>query len=142
MDIFAVFAQFNLNLFSGIVAGVISGVYSGLIMARIARFYEVKAQALRLVRRIDFVINNKGLTFTRPMKQGELSLLAAELIQLQHRSAAKRFFEIDIQITTIQHGAKAHGQHANVIHELYRGWQKLIREASPNWGAILLYGRL
>ena len=121
------------GLLLGLITGVISGLYTAFVAERIQRFYQIRNDALRRVRSIDFMSDDENFKIQRTNPQlgeaqREFVLLSSELYGLGHTKAGDAINKMINEFIPI---ISAHSIPPN-FDETYSRWQKELRELPPS----------
>ncbi|WP_312400739.1 hypothetical protein [Stenotrophomonas indicatrix] len=120
--------------------GVVSGLYSSLIVTKYARFSELRREALRIIRSINFVGDNEGAQIIEPDNLDALALIASDLIGLGHDAAGKEANRIYDVILSSNAAALAGAISAKRYLHLHASWQQQVRCLGPNKRIYLPWG--
>jgi len=117
----------------GIVTGVISGLYTAFVSERIQRFYQIRNEALRRIRSIDFMFGDANFKTSRTNVQladasREFSLLTSELYSLGHRRAGDVLNQMAKEFVSIMAASSIPSD----FDETYAKWQKELRNVPPS----------
>lgn len=132
-----------LSLLLGIPIGLVSGLYTGLIVTRYARFAELRNEALRIIRSIDFMREESRINVTNDNDVPKLLLISSDMLFLGHRRAGEQVMAISAEIANTNHSARAGAINIEKYSELYARWQTVAR-ALPGSKRVLwsVWGRL
>ncbi|MCD9088693.1 hypothetical protein [Stenotrophomonas sp. SY1] len=129
-----------LALLLSLPIGIVSGLYSSLIVTKYARFSELRWEALRIIRSINFIGDDTQLEVTEPSNLSSLPLIASDLYGLGHRAAGSTINSLyDIILganIAIASGAITPAAYMSQ-HE---DWQRQSGEISPNKRIYLPWG--
>jgi hypothetical protein len=117
----------------GVVTGVLSGLYTAFVSERIQRFYQIRNEALRRIRSIDFIFDDPNFKASRTNMQladaqREFDLLASELDSLGHKRAANVLRKIANECASIQ----ALPSVPSDFDKTYSRWQTELRGLPPS----------
>lgn len=122
--------------------GIISGLYASLIVTRYTRFSDLRNEALRIVRGINFVGYDETLTVSGTEVVKDLAHVASELVYLGHSAAGLAVREIHSEIIgcsiDAERGAIKVVEYAN----WYARWQEVARSLSPSKKIFWPIGKL
>jgi hypothetical protein len=92
-----------ISLFLGIPIGIISGLYTGIIVTRYARFAELRNEALRIIRSIDFMQESSFIQINNDHDVSRLILISSDMVFLRHSKAGELVNQLskEIQSTNI-----------------------------------------
>ena len=132
------------QLLAGIVlsvpVGVLSGIYSGLIVARMARFEELRNEMRRLIHLIDYGEEQGRFRFLSGQETlrtipARASSIVSDLLHLGHEGAGEVVAGINQEIGH----AFATTPHLRVeeFDQTYLDWQQRCRAMKPNKRVIL-----
>jgi hypothetical protein len=131
-----------LGLILSFPVGVISGLYSGLIVAQYQRFADLRAQALQIIREIDFIEEGPKIIFPRRKDVPEFTTISSYLRFLGHSHAADQVLRLQSEIADVIY----HASHGRMTFEpfskCYVEWQKKGRSLKPSVLWILWPGGL
>ncbi|MEI3777053.1 hypothetical protein [Pectobacterium brasiliense] len=74
------------SIFIGILTGIISGAYTGLILSKYVLFTSLRREALRIVRRIDYI---DGEGYSNYESLSELILISSDFLASKHKRAGE-----------------------------------------------------
>lgn len=122
------------NALVGILTGVLAGIHSGVIVARMAKFEEIKNQAKKIILSIDYNYSS-DLTpeITTRKDVSELLHLSSDFYALKHKIAGKKLSSLDKEINIVLYSPPKQFEEMN---EIYLEWQKSCRELKPNLRVI------
>ncbi len=132
-----------LSLLLSIPIGIVSGLYTGIIVTRYARFAELRNEALRIIRNIDFNTEALNIRITNDHDVSKFVLISSDLFFLRHCKAGEKINELlrEIQSTNIE--AKSGKIDINEYSIRYSRWQVIARNLPPNKFVICsLWGKL
>jgi hypothetical protein len=115
------------------ITGVMSGLYTAFVSERVQRFYQIRNEALRRIRSIDFIFDDPNFKATRTNMQladaqHEFGLLASELYGLGHKRAGDVLKKMANEFASI-------GSMPSVpsdFEETYSRWQTELRGLPPS----------
>jgi len=123
--------------------GLITGVYTGLIVSRIARFAELRAESLRIIRSINYIQEPIGLAIWNDSDVSRLGLIASELLFLKHNKAAKLMLTVEGSIINEKLNAGSGQIGFTEYNQSMKDWQSTLRNLPMNllvlfapWGHI------
>mgnify|MGYP000901260433 FL=1 len=129
-----------INYVINILIGLFSGVYAGLIVARVAKFEELKNEAKRVVWGIDYVsINDSNPNVTSTTDRTIFSAISSELYYLRHSNAGDKINQLS---NIIDHTMRRPPNYVDDMNKNYLTWQKIIRELRPDFKSIFTISRL
>ncbi|WP_035603212.1 hypothetical protein [Edwardsiella tarda] len=79
------------GIFIGILTGIISGAYTGLILSKYMLFTSLRREALRIVRRIDYI---DGEGYSNYESLSELILISSDFLASKHKRAGEEVMVI------------------------------------------------
>jgi hypothetical protein len=120
-------------LLMGMITGILSGLYTAFVSERIQRFYQIRNEALRRIRSIEFILNDSNFKVSRTNvqlgdSQRELRLLTSELDGLGHKRAGAVLRNIANECVSIQTMPFVPSN----FNETYSTWQTELREMPPS----------
>lgn len=132
-----------IGLLLSIPLGLVSGLYTGLIVTRYARFAELRGEALRIIRAIDFMQEDSGVHITHHEDVPKLLLVSSDLLFLHHRKAGEFVAQLFQQISSTNYDAQSGKLCAGEYNNRYAAWQEAARALPPNklvmwalWGSL------
>jgi len=132
-----------ISLLASIPIGIATGGYSSLIVAKYSRFANLKNEALRIIRGIEFIGNEEKLELSYAPKRENLSLIASELFFLGHREAGEKISEIDNDLSNKIYLAENGKIGIKEFESSYNSWQKSARTIfARKWPLLSLLGKL
>lgn len=132
-----------ISLLLGIPIGVMGGLWSGIVVARYTRFSELRNEALRIIRRIDFMQDGEKIKVTNHEDISKFSLIASDFYFLKHQKAGQSISALSQDVLTINQSA-ANGTISMDNYKIaFLDWQNTVRMLSPKYSVILsLWGKL
>ena len=132
-----------INLLLGIPIGLVSGLYTGLIITRYTRFAELRNEAMRIIRAIDFVQNDSRINLSNDHDVSKLVLIGSDLLFLGHRKAGEATMKLSTEILSINYAARHEKIDMDEYSKHFSRWQDLGREL-PSSKKVLwsLWGRI
>ncbi|MDV5293888.1 hypothetical protein [Klebsiella michiganensis] len=79
------------GIFIWILTGIISGAYTGLILSKYMLFTSLRREALRIVRRIDYI---DGEGYSNYESLSELILISSDFLASKHKRAGEEVIVI------------------------------------------------
>ncbi|MBH1816811.1 hypothetical protein JAK53_10595 [Stenotrophomonas maltophilia] len=129
-----------LALILSLPIGIAGGLYSSLIVTKYARFSELRAEALRIIRSIRFVGDDNKLEIFEPNNLNSMALIASDLAGLGHETACETVLEIYNAILYSNSATIAGEMRPTNYMDAYADWQRRTREISPNKRIYLPWG--
>lgn len=126
-------------LFLSIPIALATSAYVTVVHSRYSKFQELKKEALRVIRSIDFIQEGQTLKIFNNEEVKNLVLVSSDLISLGHLNAAILINEIQSYIHEISIHSQAGRLNADVFNINFSQWQKMVREMSPNKYALWLW---
>lgn len=133
--------SFVYELAMALVPGAVAGYYSGLLMAKQAKFNSLKHEALRCIRRIDYLPQGVGTALRETDRVKDLLLIASELFHLRHRRAGENLMAIAKHASQLINGGHATTP-VDAVQAQVEDWQRRIRQLRPGWRFILPWGQI
>lgn len=133
--------HFGYDLVMALIPGAAAGYYSGLLMAKQAKFNSLKHEALRCIRRIDYVPQGPGTALRETDRVKELFLIASELFHLRHRRAGESLMAIATSASQLANRGHATTP-IEAVQAQIEDWQLRIRQIRPGWRFILPWGQI
>lgn len=132
-----------LSILLSIPIGVISGLYTGLIVTRYARFAELRNEALRIIRTIDFVHEAPKILVFNDQDISRLVVIASDLFFLSHRNAGEKVIKLSNDIQGTNKEARDGRVSIREYEDHYSRWQAVARDLPPSKRVIWrLWGKL
>lgn len=96
------------SIFIGILTGIISGAYTGLILSKYVLFTSLRREALRIVRRIDYI---DGEGYSNYESLSELILISSDFLASKHKRAGEDVMGIfnELSFEILNSNKKANG---------------------------------
>lgn len=116
---------------------ILCGFYSGLVVARWARFENLKSEVKRFILAVDYMQEGELCRYTLHKPLGELHWTTSDLLFLKHKAAAEKALTIQSEISDVSgppHGVQITAEEAEAR---YSRWQRLCREMVPSWSVVL-----
>lgn len=114
---------------SGIVVSILTGIVTGIIVARLARFENLRSEAQRILRSLEYISHNR--TNVEILNKPDTRLLLhiiADMYALGHKDAGTALAKINSSIVNNPMLQPTFDQ----ISALDSQWQKEVRELKPN----------
>ncbi len=121
--------EFIVNVALALVTGFAVGISAGLVVARMAKFEELRNEARRIIWGIDYIYAGGGrprITERRPT--GELLYVSSELYALKHVTAGETVSQLLQVITTTLYSPPGD---VEAMNQRYADWQRTCRELKP-----------
>lgn len=129
-----------LGLLLSLPIGILSGLYSSLVVTKYARFSELRREALRIIRSINYIGGESHVSVQEPTNLASLALVASDFYSLGHRSAGNTVNSLyDIILScnsSVVSGAMAPQTYAANHSE----WQHQVRKIGPSKHIYLPWG--
>jgi len=109
-----------ISLFLGIPIGIISGLYTGIIVTRYARFAELRNEALRIIRSIDFMQESSFIQINNDHDVSRLILISSDMVFLRHSKAGELVNQLSKEIQSTNIAARS-GQINIIDYSNYYG---------------------
>lgn len=130
--------EVTLGLLGALVTGVVSGLYSGAVIARYSRFSNLRAEALRIVRSIDYMQEPAGMVIGNTERVSELPLIASDLAFLGHKAAAMQLFDTSNSLAVLTQSASYRLMSVEMVAEILNSAQATIRSLRGSTKVIFL----
>ncbi|MBD9437962.1 hypothetical protein IB223_17825 [Pseudoxanthomonas sp. PXM03] len=133
----------NDSLFALILSlpiGIVSGLYSSLIVTKYARFSELRREALRIIRSINYIGDGAQMTVQEPANLSYLALIASDLYGLGHRSAGDTINSLYDTILGANRSVMSGAMDPLTYISQHGDWQRQAREIDPNKRIYLPWG--
>jgi hypothetical protein len=128
------------SLLLSLPLGVLSGGYSSLVVTKYARFSELRREALRAIRSIDFIGSGEHVEVSKTERLSDLPLIASDLFALGHRTAGETINSLFDVILGSNLLATAGKISAPEYGKQYLSWQVQARSIGPNRRIYLPWG--
>ena len=112
-----------ISLLLGIPIGILAGLYSGVILSRYTRFVDLRNEALRIIRTIDYMQESDKVKITNDQDVSKLTLIASDLLFLKHRKAGEIVSALRSDIDEMTMHAKVGRLDATAFSQNYVIWQ-------------------
>jgi hypothetical protein len=112
----------------------VTGVSAGLVVARMAKFEDLRNEARRIIWAIDYIYDSgepPRIIERRPA--GDLLHISAELYALKHKAAGDAVSRLLQDVTTTRYSPPSTFK---AMEERYLGWQRTCREPKPDRNVI------
>jgi len=133
----------TISLLLSLPIGIIGGLYSGLIVTRYSRFADLRNEALRLIRRIDYMQEGDLVVFSNNEHISELLYISSDLLFLKHRKAGTQISQLLQDIYSSTQDAETGKIDSTDYSNLHGEWQETARKLPGNklvlwslWGNI------
>lgn len=133
---------FVYDLVMALIPGTIAGYYSGLLMAKQTKFNSLKHEALRCIRSVNYVGDDKSTQFQKHERLEDLHLVASELLHLKHRRAGEKVLNISYEAGNMVASFEPARIDVATVRENMEKWQKQIRELRPGLRFLLPWGQI
>ena len=121
-----------ISLLIGIPLSIITGLYSGAILSRYVRFSDLRNEALRIIRTIDFMQESGDVSISNTDDVAKLTLISSDLYFLKHRKAAEIVNAIRADVDEISTHASVGRLKVSAFGQNYSNWQNMARTLPPN----------
>ena len=121
-----------LSLILSLPLGVIGGLYSGLIVARYSRFSELRNEALRIIRTIDYMLEEQKIIVSKINDLPKLAIISSDLLSLQHRRAGNSIIILSTAVSETNYEAERGRIPIDVYEQRYLHWQCMVRKLQPS----------
>ena len=121
-----------LSLILSLPLGVIGGLYSGLIVARYSRFSELRNEALRIIRTINYMQEEQKIIVSEKNDLPRLTLISSDLLFLQHRRAGNSIVTLSTAVLETNHEAEQGRVSIDDYEQRYLHWQSMVRNLQPS----------
>lgn len=115
-----------------LLLGIPIAFYCSAVYGRVSRFAEVKREVLRIIRSVDFMQEEPGVTITNDEEIPKLTLVVSELLSLKHHEAAEEVAKIHSDFQEIGMHAKIGRLDASEFNQNYSNWQAAANNLPPN----------
>ncbi|TBM08654.1 hypothetical protein EYY84_19860 [Hafnia alvei] len=112
------------NILIGVITGILSGLYTGLIISKYILFTSLRREALRIVRRIDYI---QGDGYRNHESLPELALISSDLLSLNHKKAGATVMHVFADLNQ-----EISRRDTNVNGEMMADAQRKLRELPVN----------
>ncbi|PNM19800.1 hypothetical protein [Yersinia enterocolitica] len=85
------------NIIIGVMTGIISGGYTGLVISKYILFTSLRREALRIIRRIDYI---DGQGYSNYESLPEMVLISSDFLSLNHQKAGDSIMGVFNKINT------------------------------------------
>jgi hypothetical protein len=133
--------SFIYDLAMALIPGAVAGYYVGLLMAKHAKFNSLKHEALRCIRRIDYLPQGHGSALREVNWVKELPQIASELFHLKHRRAGEDLMAIATRASQLANGGHATAP-IGAVQAQVEDWQRRVRQMRPGWRYVLPWGQI
>lgn len=127
--------QVFVGLLLSVPVGVLSGIYSGLIVARLARFEDLRTEMLRIIHAVDYREVGKGTRLHARKELADTLSISSNLYRLGHEAAGDAVNTIRSEIDAAS--ATAPNLQIEVLEKSYLDWQRRCRDMKPSRRAVL-----
>jgi hypothetical protein len=126
------------DLAVGIVTGIFSGGYTGFVLARYTKFRDLRDEALRIVRGIQYVTSDNdpftNITGYDPLR---MALIGSDLFSAKHKKFGLIITDINKDLSDIVFKAHRSGVPIGKISKADSHAQERIRKATPSFLSLL-----
>nr|WP_312231724.1 hypothetical protein [Pseudomonas sp.] len=122
----------QISLLVGLILSLPIGLYSGIIIARYSKFSELRDEALRIVRTISYMQEERKIIVSEKNDLPKLTLISSELLFRQHQKAADSIITLSAAIADTNHEAESGKTPIETYEQRYLHWQKIVRELQPS----------
>jgi hypothetical protein len=120
--------------------GIISGLYSSLVVTKYARFSELRREALRIMRSINYIGDDTQMIVSEPSNLSSLTLVASDLYSLGHLSAGDKINLLHDIIIGANISVASGSLSPKAYMSQHSDWQLQVREVGPNKHIYLPWG--
>lgn len=126
------------DLAVGIVTGIFSGGYTGFVIARYTKFRDLRDEALRIVRGVEYVTSdNEPVTNITGYDPLRMALIGSDLFSANHKKFGLVITDINKNLCDIVFKAHNSGVAKEEISKADSHAQKRIRKATPSFLSLL-----
>lgn len=126
--------EFIVNVVVALVTGFTVGISAGLVVARMARFEELRNEARRIIWGIDYIYaGGDRPRIIERRHTGELLYVSSELYALKHVAAGETVSRLLQEITETLSNPPCD---AELMNKRYADWQRTCRELKPERNII------
>lgn len=126
--------ELTLNVIISFLAGVVAGIHSGVVVARMAKFEELRNQIKRVIWSIDYFYSLDSPPRVNSQRDvSELLYLSSDLYALKHLSAGDKASSLSQSVSAVLYSPPTESEEMDII---YLEWQKICRELKPNLRVI------
>ncbi|OZT72571.1 hypothetical protein [Vreelandella boliviensis] len=126
------------DLAVGSVTGIFSGGYTGFVIARYTKFRDLRDEALRIVRGIEYVADSANLvTKITGYDSRRMSLIISDLLGSKHKESGSIISGLDKKIVRTVLKAEASGVLIDEVFKADSQAQEEIRKTTPSFLALL-----
>lgn len=129
-----------LALILSLPIGIASGLYSSLIVTKYARFSELRREALRIIRLINYIGDDTRVTVQEPANLSSLALIASDLYGLGHPSAGGTINSLYDAILGANRSVLSGAMDLRTYASQHGEWQRQARDIDPNMKIYLPWG--
>lgn len=129
-----------LSLVLSLPIGIVSGLYSSLIVTKYARFSELRREALRIIRSINYIGDDQHMTVQEPANLSSLAQIASDLYGLGHRSAGDTVNSLYDAILGANRAVMSGAIDPRTYMSQHDDWQRQAREVDPDKRIYLPWG--
>jgi len=128
-----------MELLGSVFVGIATGLISSWIVTKFARFSALRSEALRVVRRIEYVWESSAKINGHETANSDLLLVGSDLLYLGHKKAGTSLLELNQQLSMALEKARSARIGYPEFDALYRDLQIRVRHLQPNiislvWG--------
>jgi hypothetical protein len=126
------------DLAVGIITGIFSGGYTGFVIARYTKFRDLRDEALRIVRGIDYIADSDGVVAKiTGYDSRRMSLIISDLLGAKHKGSGDIISGLDKKLGHTVLKAEASGVAIDEVFKADSQAQEEIRKTTPSFLALL-----
>ncbi|WP_155957773.1 hypothetical protein [Fodinicurvata sediminis] len=117
----------------GIFTGLVSGTYTGLVVARYTRFRDLRDEALRVVRGIEYCcVDDESVRTISGYNHQRMLDISSDLIAANQKKVSQNFLDLDKELLSTISRAKNNGIAFSEMKDIDKKAQKKVRKATPS----------
>ncbi|UQI39249.1 hypothetical protein [Vreelandella venusta] len=131
-----------MGFFGNVLVGIATGLISSWVVTKFARFTALRSEALRVVRRIDYIWEGSAKISGHETANADLLLIGSDLLYLGHKKAGMVLLELNQELSAALEKAESAKIAYTEFDTFYGGLQRRIRHLQPNIASLIWRLRL
>ena len=125
-----------MEFLTNVIVGVLTGAFSSWLVTKYARFSSLRSEALRIIKRIDYVWEVKPRFSNHERATSNLHAIASDLLYLGHKRAGEDLLRINQELSLALQEAQGGAISYEAFDKRYGTLQSSIRQLLPTPRAL------
>ena len=127
----------HFELLTNILVGVLTGLLSSWFVTKFALFSSLRSDALRMIKRIDYIWKAKPKLSNHENATSDLNLIATDLLYFGHRNAGEKLLKITQELSQSLREASSGALSYETYDSRYEKFRSKIRQLKPTLKALV-----